>query len=293
MNLRENLEQTLGLVISNDWYEDCVTALQQQQRSITTADMIFEQMLYHDLRDVVRGNHHRSEMNGESQPPPLPTPAQLLRNAVTASMRQNASKETLPSSFRCCLQIEEICDVSKNSESRFTTTTISSTSCLKFCLIDGYYPGQPMVAMEVTSIMISGASSSGAKLLPGTKLLLFGPVIVRNGMMGIHHGNCIILGGHVERLIQIQQQAMETAKQRSGHGIDPTIRALIWNNRHNDGIDENEGDEGNVVVVVVVFSNDCMCCHLSIHRNSFNYQSFSCMMVQVNKKAATLLLSNP
>jgi hypothetical protein len=109
-------------------------------------------------------------------------------------------------------------------------------------LIDGYYPGQAFVAVEVSPILGSGVIG-GPKLLPGTKILLFGPIIVRHGMIGVHDGNCIILGGQVERLIQIQHQAIEKAKQLSGHGIDPTIRALIWNNRPNDE-DENDGDEG-------------------------------------------------
>ena len=243
MNLQEQLEQTLGLLFSNDWLYDCSTALQQQQRSVTS-DLILEQMLYHDLREVVRGNNNDSyEIHAPQASQPLSTQAQLLRNAMTKSLeRHESSKVTLPSSFRCFLQIEEICDVSENSESRLSTpTTISSSSCHKLCLIDGYYPGQALLAVEVASIVGPGAGVT--KLLPGTKILLCGPIIVRHGMIGLHGGNCIILGGHVERLIQIQRQAMEKAKQLSGHGIDPTIRALIWNNRQNDN-DENDGDEG-------------------------------------------------
>ena len=250
---REQLEQALGIKLSNDWCDGCYTALQQQQQRVTT-DMMFEQLLYHDLRDVVRGNNDRDELHTPLQPVsqqhlqlPL-TAALLLRNAITTSVERNGTthKNTLPSSFRCCLQIEEICDVSKNAESRFTTpTTTSSSSCQKLCLIDGYYPSQALVAIEVASILTPAAGVS--KLLPGSKILLFGPIIVRHGLLGLHSGNCLLLGGQVERLIQIQHQAVENAKQLSGHGIDPTIRALIWNNRHNDN-DENDGDEGNSFV---------------------------------------------
>jgi RecQ mediated genome instability protein len=248
MNLREHLEQKLGLVISNDWYDDCYTALQQQQPHITM-EMIFEQMLYHDLRDIVRGNNAHFEIPTEQPSQALSDQAQLLRNAITKSMEQSAThKITLPSSFRCCLQIEEICDVSKNSESRFSspTATMSLSSCHKLCLIDGYYPGQAMVAMEVAPLVAPGAGVP--KLFPGTKVLLFGPVIVRHGMIGLHSGNCLILGGLVERLVHIQRQAIEKAKQLSGHGIDPTIRALIWNNRHTDN-DENDVDEGRFIEI--------------------------------------------
>ena len=259
MDLREHLRQTLGLTLSNDWYHDCFAALQQQQRSRSiNSDMILEQILYQDLRDVVRDNLY--EMRTPPSPSVLSTQAQLLRNAVTESLQQNersttSSKITLPSSFRCCLQIEEICDVSKNAESRFATPMSTSlSSCHKICLIDGYYPGvsAALVAMEVAPIVVPGIGA--AKLLPGTKLLLFGPIIIRNGMIGIHSGNCIVLGGHVERLVCIQNQAMEQAKQLSGHGIDPTIRALIWN-KHNDdtdGIDDEHGDEGKVSLLLLV-----------------------------------------
>ena len=295
MNLREQLEQTLGLLISNDWYDDCYAALQQQQqqhepqRSVTM-DLIFEQLLYHDLRNVVRGSNH---LHDEQR---LSTPAQLLRNAIADSLPHpsnetttggGSNKITLPSNFRCSLQIEEICDVSKNSESRLTTptATVSSiSSCHKMCLIDGYFPGSALVAMEVASITAAGPDTSytattvaAPKLLPGTKLMIFGPVVVRHGIMGLHSGNCIVLGGFVERLIQIQNQALEKAKQLSGHGIDPTIRALIWNNKHNEN-DDNDGDEGTSFVLLfgMRFRNVL----------TFSYVYFS-IFVQVNTKVRT------
>ena len=241
MDPRDHLEKTLGLTLSNDWYRDCQAALQQQRRS-TSTEMIFEQILYHDLRDVVRDNQH--EIRTQPSPPAISTQAQLLRHAIAESLQPNEQRKiTLPSSFRCCVQMEEICDVSKNSEFRLTTpTSILSSGCHKICIIDGYYPGTALVAIEVAPIV--GPGTAPPKLLPGTKLLLFGPLVVRNGMIGIHGGNCVILGGHVERLIQIQTEAIEKAKQLSGHGIDPTIRALIWN-KHNEVDDDNE-DEGKV-----------------------------------------------
>jgi RecQ mediated genome instability protein len=251
-HIKEQLEQVLGVVPSDVWFRECCHGLQQQlihagQR--ITSDFFLEQILFHDLRDVVRTRFHGDDENQNE--PDLPANVLMLREAIAKS-QLNDCKFILPSSFRCFIQIEEICDVSKNSESRLKNDVAISTAnrvsggvicagssggCHKFCYTDGYYPGQPFVAIEVTPIVRASTSA----IVPGTKVLLTGPITVRHGMMGWHTANLVVLGGHVDRLLKIQQDEMKKVKQMSGHGIDPTIRALIWNQQVTD---DNPNDEG-------------------------------------------------
>jgi len=42
-------------------------------------------------------------------------------------------------------------------------------------------------------------------------------------------GNATVLGGCIPGLVRLQRKAMEMAAKLAGVGIDPTVRALIWN----------------------------------------------------------------
>jgi RecQ mediated genome instability protein len=253
-NIKEQLEQAMGVIPSEGWFNDCYDALRQDLQcrgQPITAAMILEQIVFHDIRDVVRNNStgtaafdENQNLNVDSYASELSSNAILLRKAIDESQR-NDCKVILPSSFRLLVQVEEMCDISINSESRFTNDTTgtasvitgSSMGCHKICCVDGFYPGQPFVAIEVTPCI-----NRGTNVVPGTKILLAGPITVRQGIMGWHTGNIVILGGQVERLIHIHRNEMKKIKQMSGHGIDPTIRALIWNQQqHEDMLNDDEG----------------------------------------------------
>ena len=75
---------------------------------------------------------------------------------------------------------------------------------------------------------------------PGIKVVISGPVDIRYGILMLHPGNTIVLGGCIPSLIPIQKKAMELAAKEAGVGIDATFRALVWNPEA--GIDET--DEG-------------------------------------------------
>jgi hypothetical protein len=129
-----------------------------------------------------------------------------------------------------------------NAEARYagnSTTGAPANRCLKLLLSDGYYQdGQPVeaaseqenrplqqtrdliIAMEVTTIPKLAVQSPA-----GIKALLKGPIIVRHGVLQLHAGNLVVIGGQVQELVAIQKQTMQQARRLAG--VDPTIRALI------------------------------------------------------------------
>jgi RecQ mediated genome instability protein len=245
-SVTDQLRQVAGVAPSTDWLNECYAALQNPAEGRSphiTFEMALEQLLYHDLRDVVR-NFSSDENHSASEADMSPNAA-LLRKAIDESKQNDCRKKDLSSSFRLLLQVEEICDVSKNSEARLTNDSrCTAGSCRKFCCVDGHLPPSPLLAIEISPIVKAG----GVLLPPGTKVLLTGPMTVRHGIMGWHAGNVLVLGGQVERLVQIQEQELQKRIKSSGHGIDPTIRALIW--KQNDEHLRNEEDEGTAMVEI-------------------------------------------
>jgi hypothetical protein len=123
----------------------------------------------------------------------------------------------------------------------------SKYRCLKMVFSDGYNPdgnnslseanllldedGREehrdqviMFARETSPILNLSLSSP-----PGIKLILRGPVDVRCGMLELNDGNCIVAGGEIESWKSIRSKAKEKAQRERGLGVDPTIKALIWN----------------------------------------------------------------
>lgn len=241
--VKAQLLQVAGVSPSNRWLEDCILALQCS--SLTeTFEAVLDQILHHDLRDVVR------TFDMDEAEVTCPAAAQL-RRAVVESQSEESRKVILPPSFRLLVQVEEFLSVSGNAETRLAVGPSSSAPtgnqhnrCLKVCYADGYCGGisryiesvgaHPLVALEVSPI---GAMSANS--LAGLKLLLTGPVTIRHGIAGWHAGNATVLGGCVESLVLVQHQALQLAKQRAGHGVDPTVKALIWN--HQQPQDDEDG----------------------------------------------------
>jgi hypothetical protein len=216
--------------------EDCRAALQVSGQG-ENADSYLHQILYHDLRDVVR------ELDQQENYGPLSEAAIALRQAQAQSLQAtNQYKALLPSSFRLLVQLEEILDVSVNAQARYENGPASNASptpvgnqqkrCLKMVYSDGYDYNEIMVATETSPIPSLSVQSRA-----GCKVILTGPIQLRHGMALWNSTTTLVLGGEVESLVQVQKAAIEQAKRVAGVGIDPTIKALIWNNQQPMGED--------------------------------------------------------
>jgi hypothetical protein len=265
-DVRSQLERQAGVRPSSHWLEDCQRELQCSGGSVS-ADAVLEQILHHDLRDVVR---EFVEPSPQSPGPPNGTTscAVQLRKAIQVSQPSHAEsdqrssnsshKATLSASFRWMVQVEELLDISHNAEARLQVGPASPNAptpignqrkrLLKMCLSDGCYgdgrvfetnspenslisssrPG-PSSILSIIGMEISPIPSLSVNTLAGTKLVLQGPITIRHGVMLLHAGNTIVLGGSVPELVEIQISALQQAKRMAGVGVDPTIRALVWN----------------------------------------------------------------
>lgn len=263
--LLPELERVVGVRPTQHWLDNCIQALQQETGIIISGNTdlsapVVEQILNHDLRDIVRNLGEVTNATNDRN-----AASHILRTSIRSSLDAESNfKATLPDSFRLLVQIEEFVDAALNLEKRLEMMTDNNplipqncssgaSRCLKFCYSDGYrWPNDsnaieignrrdqtgPLIAMEVTPINGLGTQYH---LLAGLKILLHGPIIIRHGVAGWNSGNTTVLGGKVPSLIEIQLDALKREKKNSGHGIDPTIRALIWNNpNHLTGDDTNE-----------------------------------------------------
>lgn len=113
--------------------------------------------------------------------------------------------------------------------------------CLKMTFSDGYYPNgkfhprqgddengnincDVLLAIETSPILKLSVSSP-----PGLKLLLHGPIVIRVGLVELNDGNCAVIGGEIESWREVWKKAKERVQREKGLGIDPTVKALVWN----------------------------------------------------------------
>ena len=205
-------------------------------------------------------------------------------NSSNNSSRNN--KAVLPQNFQLMIQLEEVVDGSQNSEQRLASmggnslTTSSSNNSnqynnnnnnrsekwrsLKMVFSDGYYSNgrrtysnnndnnndddddqenNVLYAMEISPITNLSTAS-----VPGTKILLHGPITIRYGMLQLNDENAFVIGGQVPFWREIWTKAREKALREGGVGVDPTIKALIWNPLmgNEEEVDEGEGESGDV-----------------------------------------------
>lgn len=230
--ISSQLERVAGVRVSSQWLTACLAHLRETNEP-ETADAVLYQVLHSDLRDVVDRNND----NG------------ILRQALS----QN--HVILPASFSVMCQIEELLDVSLNAEARLQVGPASPTAptpvgnqrtrCLKLYLSDGYmHTGQHLVAMEVSPLQDLSVNTQA-----GIKVVLRGPITCRFGILMCHPGNANVLGGCVASLMQIQRKALEQAQKVAGVGVDPTVKALIWNPV---GADDEGGKKRYCVLICVV-----------------------------------------
>jgi hypothetical protein len=148
----------------------------------------------------------------------------------------------------------------------------STARCLKLQLVDGYSYGDRdadassrprqhsyLVAMELSAIPnLSETTPAGTKLLlclatadsggAGGLETEEAPQVLRHASRGVlllTPENCLVVGGHVSELASVQASQRHEARERSGVGTDPTVRALISQNyfarEEDDDDDENHG----------------------------------------------------
>jgi len=239
----------LGITPNDEWLNDCRSHIEaigsSNGNGETTDDQILHEILYTDLRFVVRGLSMDMTETAASA---------LLREVVRASMSENEDglcKASLPASFRIMVQIEELLDVSINAESRLKygpseihepAVGMQSSRCLKMIISDGFAELDdigPLVAMECLPIRNLSSHSRA-----GIKMLLKGPIDVRYGVLNLHEGCVVVLGGCVEALLQVQKKAHEQAKKAACFGQDATIRALVM--PHSDIGNDDAEEEGEV-----------------------------------------------
>eukprot|EP00978_Attheya_sp_CCMP212_P016966 scaffold44868_cov59-Attheya_sp.AAC.9 len=266
--LLSRLVNQAGVNPSPEWWQACCAHVQGEppRNNGTTGDSILHEILHSDLRDVVRPRERDTtttwSINSDE-------PHQILRQAIVTSSNLEASgKAILPPGFKCMVQLEELLDVSVNAETRLSVGPASATSaptpvgnqrtrCLKMVLSDGYpvdttcstdhtRPNNslPMVAMEISPIPNLSVQSK-----PGIKVLLSGSIVVRLGVIMLHEGNAMVLGGQVPALIEVQHKALDLARRNAAVGVDPTIKALIWNPLTGSEQEDDEGEAASSDIV--------------------------------------------
>jgi hypothetical protein len=244
--IRNELTNTAGVSPSWHFLQDCCAAL----GSNASADLVLQQILHHDLRDVVRV---LEAPEGSDNANHTALASVQLRQAISDSRSASFQyKTTLPDSMRLLLQMEELLDLTQGIEARHATNNNApsqaarDTRCFKLLLSDGYYAdgrpwdeSQPAITADqenrldpsssqddfIVAMEISPVHQLSVNSLAGVKILLKGPIVVRHGILQLHNGNCIVLGGSVAHLVEIQKQARQQAQRLAG--VDPTIRALI------------------------------------------------------------------
>lgn len=254
--VRQSLKD-IGVRPSRVWLENCLNL------GSNSADAVLNQLVNHDLRDVVRGD-------GEG---PSNSSVQL-RSALNQSSERMV---TLPQDFRLMVQIEEVIDASRNSDDRLRDVR-SANRCLKIALTDGYPPPPDhgpkpvLVAVETSPI-----TSLSAATLAGNKLSLHGNIRCRHGVLLLSNRHATVVGGVVEHLVRAQRQALEKAKLEAGVGIDPTVRALV----RDDGVALVEPGECNKFSIGIPYQG-----------NNFLKLWFAVQRMKVNRRVVMLFESH-
>ena len=270
--LQEALRNKAGVSPSQHWLNDCLEYLQAATtnniHNNIDPSIVLEQILHHDLRDVVRellSDDASPELCAATTSTHQPLhPSLLLRQALHNSTQSSHQYQaTLPSHFRLLVQMEEVLDVSQNAEARYSLGPTSfhdvapignqQHRVLKFALSDGYNNHENsgirnsnhdtqsslFVGMEYRGSGAAILSSLSAHSRAGIKMILQGPLKCRHGILLLNEANTHVLGGYVPHLLEMQQQALQQARTLAGVGVDPTIKALIGNNP--TAVDEEQG----------------------------------------------------
>lgn len=216
MIMEERLAIQAGVKPSPEWLDACRKHLHQQTQPSDNEDEVLHQILHTDLRNVVRRFDHSnntSSCSEEQQKPSFILRKIIEKSCNVGNEQSSVSKATLPESFRCMIQIEELLDVSKNAEDRLSIGPASRSAptpignqrkrCLKMVFSDGYFEnGSPfrdtlststssgiLVAVETQPIPQLSVHSQ-----PGIKAILSGAIDVRFGVLMLDPGNTTVIG---------------------------------------------------------------------------------------------------
>jgi hypothetical protein len=223
----DQLQSIAGVRPSQQFWQACTNALAAVSHA-TRVDAVLEQILHHDLRNVVRSNSATTNT--------VPPESLALRRAIRDST--TASKATLPATFRLLVQVEEVVNVSQKSSTGAAnnSSTGANGDCYKLFLCDGYnLLNENNHHEQNTTAIIVAMMTASRPLVAGSKLLLQGPYTLRHGIL-LFPCPPICLGGAVPELEARQKRALKQAQRAAT--VDPTILALIGTG----GDDENQQD---------------------------------------------------
>lgn len=222
--------------------------------------------MHADLRDVVRDPESNAGNDNDTGA------AMQLRNAILQSKnlgnnaanngnsngKYQSKKATLPSTFQLLVQMEEVVDVTMNSEQQLAAMGGGGNAaavannrnnnsggnggggrqqgmrnpkyrCLKMAFSDGYHSnGKPSNNTnsfnEKENQILYAMETNSIKSLstsspPGLKLLLHGPIDIRLGLLQINDGNCTVVGGEINSWKEVWRKAKEKAQREKGLGV--------------------------------------------------------------------------
>ena len=203
----------------NDSRNDTNTSRNYQSSKVVLPSDFQLLVQIEELVDVTMNGEQQLAADGDNPA------ASVANNTYNASRQQQQQQQNYGSS-------------SRNSKYR----------CLKMVFSDGYNPDGNNSLSEATLlldedgreeehrdqiIMFARETSPILNLSlsspPGIKLILRGPIDVRCGMLELNDGNCVVAGGEIESWKSIRSKAKEKAQRERGLGVDPTIKALVWN----------------------------------------------------------------
>ncbi|CAJ1962433.1 unnamed protein product [Cylindrotheca closterium] len=253
--IQNRIQEAVGIQVSSEWLHTCIAHLQQQPGTGgSLVDRCVHQLLYSDIRDLVENNANSSQVMAHNTLQGL-----IARSKQQQQQQQQQTPIQTPNDFCMLVQLEEAIDFSLSRENRFNPmhfnarvqqnnhnnynnrNALPRQRCLKLCLSSGMNNASQEVLVAQESSYISNLKPDSPS---GMKIVLKGPIIIKHGYLQLHNGNCTVIGGQVQALVELQKAAMEKARKEMGVGIDPTVRALVGvGDLLPDEPEEGEGDD--------------------------------------------------
>ena len=288
--IKDRLERIAGIIPSSNWLQ----AYYNHHCPNLREDDVFHEILKSDLRNIVRTTTTTTMNNNNNNNNNDPWNIVEWNKEIEKSITLKSSILLSSPKFRCMAQVEEIIDVSKTLETRYTVTNSRNPTkrCLKLLLCHGGslstanndhlivgMEGMPMIsALEYPNYTV------------GIKLLITSPLQISHGICQLHSGNTVILGGEVSSLRKYQQRIHQQYQQQSH--MDSTIRALInptlhLNDNANDDDDDNEDSDEqptsstDVPPITHHQNNNSTTNNITVPMNSMNIQNTNQNMVGV------------
>jgi len=251
--IKQELEETLGCSISDEWWEACCQAVQEsQQQSLPThpqsstprtsqpIDRFLTHLLHSDLRDVVSSDTSATSRRNENNS------RQTTTTRIIGPTQPSCPKVELQN-VRCLLQIEDWVDVSLGMETRILqennsnqntvnnnnnnhsnnnhhrtgmTQSSSSSSCLKLILTNGQIPTIVPSTSLTNIILAMEVTPMGGRQQQHHRQThhLHHPSMITAGCKVLIHGHVIIRYGilqlHAGNSTLLGGQVLESVEKR-------------------------------------------------------------------------------